>query len=160
MADSTPAFSAQEISELAQANANLFLFSTLAFLKEHDIPIHEWTSFLQIRLASRWEGRQSFKAHDIATLVGKNLLSGGATLLRLDGNDNHAEVELAWEGLRQYIKAFPPLTHDDFVPMLDFYATLTKRMGYHYHCAWEEPRIHITITKKGSVADPSQAPEQ
>ncbi len=160
MTDSPAPFSTGELHALAQANANLFLFSTLAFLKEHHIPTHEWTDFLRIRLEPLWQTRQALKAVEIATLIGKNLVSAGARLVQLDGTDERAEVLVEWDVVHQYINRFAPLTPDDFAPMLEFYGALTERMGYHYHCAWNNPIIHITITNRNIVSEPRHAPYQ
>lgn len=155
MPNSTSAFTTEAILPFARANANMFLFSTLAFLKERNIPITEWTSFLTEHLAPRWETRRHYTARDIATLIAMNLASGGAELVRLDGDDHNAEVELTWD-VQPYIDSFQPLTREDFTHMLRFYGDIIEPMGYTYHCNWDNPTIKIVLSQQGNVSASSE----
>ena len=89
-----PHFTPERILEQAQGNLTAIICTTIAYLKERGLPLDDYTSFVGRSFAPTWDSMQAASAKDVAEMAALNLVSGGAHVLQLTGDEQQAEAVL------------------------------------------------------------------
>jgi hypothetical protein len=85
-------YTAEELLEQAQNNAQASLVATVAFLQERSIPLEEWAAFLGSRFAVAWEDEDPWSADEFLDAMMANYRSLGATVVSADLGPARAEA--------------------------------------------------------------------
>ena len=145
MSEQTMPFTFDVLNQVAETNVCISLFMATAFLKERGIPISEYSAFMRDRLGPGWEHLRGRGAKVFAVPVALNLISTGATLVELSGDERRAEVVVE-QNIQPWLDD-AGLTRDDFRPMLEFFALLAEGLGLHCSWSWEGNRESWTFTQ-------------
>ncbi|HEX2916335.1 MAG TPA: hypothetical protein VH186_36575 [Chloroflexia bacterium] len=86
-------FSVEELAHSASINYQAFMLGSIAYLKEKNLPVEEWSNFLAEIFASYWPAFAStFGAFELAKTTGLILVAGGGRLTLLEGNQHSSRV--------------------------------------------------------------------
>jgi hypothetical protein len=85
-------YSAEELLEQAQQNAQAALIATVAFLLEREIPAETWAAFVGDRFAVAWEDEEPWGADEFLDAMLANYRSLGATVVSADLGPERAEA--------------------------------------------------------------------
>jgi hypothetical protein len=145
MAEQTSSFTATEVSEQAQANLSAIIAGTMAFVKARGIPVSEWTTYLAHLFAPGWGEVRSEGATAIARAAALNMVSGGATLVEIVGDEQRAVAVVDWD-VQSHIDWLPTLSQDDFRNMPAIFATIAEHLGMHYESSWDGNRVTMIFS--------------
>jgi hypothetical protein len=144
-------FGLEQIWERGQDNFQHVLFGTIAYLKENDLSIEDWATNLGRRLAPGWG--HGYGARDVVERAALNVVSAGASLRSLAGNDEWAECvvadwppqgKLASERLSRYFG----LSQDDADPFWEVFRPIAEYLGFAYEWHREsEQKLSFTFWK-------------
>ena len=139
-------FTAEELSQQAQGNANALAFLALAYLKEKGQSAAEWADFFGRRVAPGWEGLHGQGAHAAARVIALNVASVGATVHRLSGDEQQAEVTVSgWPA--QDMLEFTGLTKADATPMWDVFRPIAAYLNLRYEWQEEGEQVRLRLSQ-------------
>ncbi len=85
-------FDRELILEHAQGNAMGFVLATITFCRERGIPVEEWSAFVGERFARGWSELRGQGARAAMEVLALNIVSCGASLEALTGDESRAEA--------------------------------------------------------------------
>jgi hypothetical protein len=85
-------YSAEDLLEQAQSNAQAALIATVAFLLDRQIPLDEWVAFLGERFAIAWEDEEPWGADEFLDAMLANYRSLGAEVLTVSFDPERSEA--------------------------------------------------------------------
>jgi hypothetical protein len=85
-------YSAEELLEQAQQNAQASLIATVAFLLEREIRPEAWAAFIGDRFALAWDGEEPWAADEFLDAILANYRSLGATVVSVELRPDRAEA--------------------------------------------------------------------
>lgn len=142
----SPDFSADELYQQAQGNANAFMLVTMAYLKRTGGSVASWTNFAGEQLAPGWREAADADASQLARMWALNFASVGGAVESLEGDAHQATVVVSnWpsdEDLRDM-----NLTREDIDPFFDIGNNLLRDIGAKITRSREGNRMTFTIKK-------------
>lgn len=142
----SPDFSADELYQQAQGNANAFMLVTMAYLKRTGGSVASWTNFAGEQLAPGWREAADADASQLARMWALNFASVGGAVESLEGDAHQATVVVSnWpsdEDLRDM-----NLTREDIDPFFDIGNNLLRDIGAKITRSREGNRVTFTIKK-------------
>jgi hypothetical protein len=135
------AFTPEQILESAQGNVNGLCLVAIAYLKEHNLSLDEFWSFVGHRLAPSWG--QGASADEVASGAALNMVSGGCKLRLLSGDESKAEAVLA-EWPPEGDLTFFGLTQQEADSVWGIFGPIAESLGYEY--AWHRQGDQVTMT--------------
>lgn len=148
------AFSPLQIAERGEDNFQHVLFGTIAYLKVHDLSVEEWARHLGELFAPGWG--HGYSARAIAERAALNVVSAGATLRSLMGNDDWAECVVGdWppEGklASDRMHHFFGLSTGDVDGFWEVFRPIADRLGFDFEWYREsEQKLSFTFTRRPS----------
>lgn len=143
---SAPDFSADELYQHAQGNANAFMLVTMAYLKRTGGSIASWTNFAGEQVAPGWRDAADADASQLARIWALNFASVGGAVESLDGDAHQATAAVSnWPSdvdLRDM-----NLTREDIDPFFDIGKVIMSSVNATMTWTREGNRVTFTITK-------------
>jgi hypothetical protein len=145
-------FGPLQVSERGQDNFQHVMFATIAYLKEHDLPVEEWAMDLGRRFAPGWGHGHSARA--FMEKAALNVVSAGASLRSLSGNDLWAECVVGdWppQGklASERFSRFFGLTQADVDPFWEVFRPIASYLGFRYEWHREtEQKLSFTFWRE------------
>lgn len=142
-------FGPLEIAEQGQDNFQDVVFGTIAYLKRRGMSVEEWAIFLGEQFAHAWE--QGHGARDFMEKAALNVVSAGASLRSLSGNDVWAESVVGdWppEGKlsSEKFSHFFGLTQEEVDPFWEVFRPIAHYLGFEYEWHREsEQKLSFTF---------------
>lgn len=142
-------YTAEELLEQAQMDAQATIMATALFLHRRGIPLDEWAAFLGETFALAWNDSVSWEAGEFLDAMLTNLRALGATVVSAQLGIDHAEAVVSGfpdPELSELFSIDPALTlrYNDAAKVLAANVGLTwewKRVG---------KRTHYTVRQNGS----------
>ncbi len=142
----SPDFSAEELYQHAQGNANAFMLVTMAYLKSTGGSVASWTKFAGEQLAPGWREAASQDATQLARMWALNFASVGGTVESFEGDAHRATVVISnWpteEDLREL-----NLTREDVDPFFGIGDAILPVVSAKFTWSREGNRVTYVITK-------------
>ena len=88
-------FSQEEIGQQAQENANALTLVTIAYLTSKNLDVDEYAEYVGSKFAPGWAEMQGMPASALARVAALNMVSVGATLKSLSGDDTKASAVIS-----------------------------------------------------------------
>lgn len=121
-----------ELLQQAQGNANAVTAATLLYVRENGHSIEHFAAFVGDAFADAWMGLKGAGALDVAQATAFNPVSLGATLVSLDGHDDHASTVVDLAPLLHDAAAFG-VSADDLATMWRvFMERIADRIGFRF----------------------------
>lgn len=140
---SAPMFSAEELQQQSQGNANAFFLTTIAYLTRTGGSVASWAHFTGELFAPSWREATSADASQLARIWALNFASVGATVEALEGDGRSATVAFSnWpsdEDLRDM-----NLNREDVDPFFDIGNAIMAFVGA--KISWSRAGDHVTFT--------------
>lgn len=144
------AFTPDEIAERGQDNFQHVLFGTVAYLKARGLSVEDWAAFLGELFAPGWH--QGRSAREVTERAALNVVSAGAELRSLTGNDGWAECvvgnwppsgKLASERMHHYFGLDPA----DVDPFWEVFRPIADTLGFDYEwCRESGGKVSFTFS--------------
>ena len=134
-------FTTEQILGAAQGNVNGLCLVAIAYLKEHNLSLDEFWSFVGHQFAPGWE--QGASAKEVASGAVLNMVSGGCKLHSLSGDESKAEAVLGGWPSDESLTDFG-LTQEEADSVWGVFGPIAESLGYEY--AWHRQGDHITLT--------------
>ncbi len=151
MSDATPtAFSAEHLAEQAQGNVTAFILTTLAYLKDRHLSPDDYVTYVGQRFAASWDELQGRPVTEITRMAALNVVSAGAVLHALSGDDTQAEAVVTGWPSEEWCAAVG-LTLDDLDPFWNIYAPIADYLGLAY--SWQRHGEAVTLRFTRTRAD-------
>lgn len=145
-------FTSEQIADRGMDNFQHVLFGTIAYLKERNLSVEDWATFLGRLFAPGWG--HGYSARDFMQRAALNVVSAGAEARSLSGNDSWAECvvanwppdgKLASDRLSHYFG----LTQDDADPFWEIFGPIAEYLGFHYEWHREsEQKLSFTFWRE------------
>ncbi len=123
----------EELHQAAAGNFNGLMFTTFEFLKQHQIPLLEYTHYIGKRFAETWT--PGLTAYQLAEGMAVNMVSVGARLEELAGDETQS---------RLVVTGWPPLgaveAFSGSLEEADQFAGLVKHIAENQNCVLELQR--------------------
>lgn len=146
------AFTPEQISERGKDNFQQLMFATIAFLRHRGVSIDEWATFVGEQLAPGWG--LGYGAREFMERAALNVVSAGASLRSLSGNDEWAESvvgdwppqgTLASERFSYYFG----LKQVDVDPFWEIFRPIADFLGFDYEWHREsEQKLSFTFSRR------------
>lgn len=121
-----------ELLQQAQGNANAVTAATILYVRENGPSIEHFAAFVGDAFAGAWMELKDAGALDVAQAAAFNPVSLGATLVALDGNDDHASTVVDVSPLLHDAVAFG-VSDDDVATMWRvFMERIADRIGFRF----------------------------
>jgi hypothetical protein len=134
-------FTPEEILQQAQGNLTGVLLVVVAYLKEHALSIDEFCAFAGHRFAPGWQ--QGRTAKEVARSAALNMVSAGAKLRSLSGDESQAEAVLGgWPS--EDALAFYGVSQEDADILWGPMVTIAEHLGFDYE--WHRQGDESTMT--------------
>jgi hypothetical protein len=140
--DSKPTFTPKQITEMAQENANAFALASVAFLRERDISIDEFATYIGRCFAPGWEEMRGKTAREVAHLTALNMASVGAEVLSLTGDGSQAHLVIADWPSKDFCEFFS-LSQSDVDPIWNLYEPVARYLDFNY--TWKRRGDEVTM---------------
>jgi hypothetical protein len=127
--DKDVTFTAEEISEQAQGNANFLYFTSISYLKEHSLSIDEYWAFFGEKAALTWA--QGLTARDLAIGAARNWVAFGGELRAISGDESKAEAVLTGWPSEEDLEFFD-LTQEEADVGWGCFEQIAEHQGYRY----------------------------
>jgi len=137
-------FSPEEITQSAKRNAHLFCFANVVCAKAHGLSPSEYWNFIGREYTPLWEQGQSVPA--IARRAARNMLSVGATLQALAGDESQAEVVMTDWPAPDTTAQFG-LTQAEADAVFDIFGPIATSLGCRYQWQRRGDAIIMTFNK-------------
>lgn len=142
----SPNFSAEELYQHAQGNANAFMLVTMAYLKRTGGSVASWTNFAGEQLAPGWREAASQDAAQLARMWALNFASVGGAVESLEGDAHEAVVVMSnWpaeDDLREL-----HLTREDIDPFFGIGDAILPIVNATITWSREGNRVTFTVKK-------------
>jgi hypothetical protein len=89
-----PQVSTEDLLAQAQGNSSAFFIITVAYLKDRGLGVGDWATYVGQRFASTWS--RDMSARDVAEAFAVNIMSNGATIFGISGDEQQAELHCQW----------------------------------------------------------------
>ena len=146
------AFAPLQVAERGQDNFQHVLFGTIAHLKENDLSVEEWALSLGALFAPGWG--HGYSARAIAERAALNVVSAGASLRSVTGNDDWAECVVGdWPPQGKLssdrMHHFFGLTTHDVDPFWEVFRPIAEHLGFDYEWHREsEQKLSFTFWRE------------
>lgn len=140
--DSKPAFTPQQITDMAQENANAFALASVAFLREHKISIDDFATFVGQCYAPGWEEMRGKTAREVAQLTALNMASVGADVRSLTGDGTQAHLVIVDWPPKDFCEFFS-LSPSEVDPLWNLYEPIARYLGFNY--TWKRRGDEVTL---------------
>jgi hypothetical protein len=151
MSDATNTeFASEELLSQAQGNATAMALTAIAFLKERNIPADEFTAYVGRSFALGWEELRGQGVKDVARMVALNMVSVGASLRSLSGDDTHAEVLIAGWPDNESLSELG-LTQSDSEVLWNLWEPIMEYLGISY--AWQRHDEAVKMSLKREITE-------
>jgi hypothetical protein len=135
-------FTSEQLYKQAQGNLAGFILGTMAYLKEQGRTPEEWATFIGNRFAPGWEFLKGQGAKAAMQSVVVNLLSAGASLHSLTGDDVQAEAIIADWPSADALEFFG-LTQEDADPLHSIFTPIAAFLHLRYE--WQRAGNQVTF---------------
>jgi hypothetical protein len=144
-------YSAGELLEQAQQNAQATIMATALFLHRKHVPLEEWTAFLGETFALAWDDQREWDAGEFLDAILTNLRALGATVVSADLGVDRAEavtVGFPDPALAELLSIDPAIS----VRFHDATRVLAEKLGLTWTWQRERERVRLTVTRPESGA--------
>ena len=136
-------FTSEQLMSQAQGNATFIGLATIAYLRENNLDINEYSLSVGQRFAPGWMAMQDRGARDIAQIAALNMVSVGGTLESFSGDGSQAEVVISgWPAAEAL--AFFKLEYDVFESFWNIFQPIAEALGFQYN--WQREGDEVTMT--------------
>lgn len=142
-------YTAAELLEQAQANAQAMIMGTALFLHQKGIPLEEWASALGATFALAWDDERDWEAGEFMDAMLTNLRALGATVLTAELGIDRAEASTMGFPDPQLSELFsidPALS----AKFNDAARTLAVKVGLVWEWKRERDRIRYVVRQAGA----------
>ena len=137
------AFTEEEVVEQAKANVTGSGLALLIYAREHGESPETAARWLGAMFAPGWEEMRGKGARTVARMAALNIVSSGATLLKLDGEEDRAEATVVgWPGDDEL--EFFGVTLDEADAMFTVFEPIAEALGLQYR--WLRQGDAVTMT--------------
>jgi hypothetical protein len=147
--DMSTEFTSEELLSQAQGNATALALSAIAFAKERNISADEFTAFVGQRFAPLWEELRGQGVKDVARMVALNMVSVGASLRSLSGDDTHAEVLIAEWPDNDFMGELG-VTQSDSEAMWNLWNPIMEYLGIRYAWQRQDEAVKMTLEREST----------
>ena len=143
MPDEKTIFTPEQIAEQAQGNATAVTLVTIAYLREHNLAVDEYATYVGRRFAPGWAEMQGRPPKDIAQAAALNMVSVGGTLQSLSGDNSRAQAVIrGWPSADW--RTYFALDQADIDPMWNMFRPIAESLGFQYE--WTRQGDEVTMT--------------
>lgn len=143
MTDSTLPFTDVEVCDQAKLNARIFPLLVMVYAKHQGQTPEAALNDLGGVVAPGWDELRGKGALAVARTTALNLASIGATVERLDGDENQAETTVSDWPLEEDLE-FCGLTRTETDALFASWSTITDHLGLRY--AWRRDGNRVTLS--------------
>jgi hypothetical protein len=131
----------EDLLDHAEENITGLILATAAYCKARNLSFADWVAFVGNHFAPTWEELKGQGAIDVAHRVAFNLLTAGAAVEALSGDDKRAEVRCTWPFEEDL--DFLDVSRDDLDPFFDVFGPIANHLG----CRYDHQRVgeHVTM---------------
>lgn len=148
MSDATSAeFMPEELLSQAQGNATALALTTIAYLKERNLPVDEYFEFVGRRFAPGWEELRGQPVADVARAAALNMVSVGGSLRSLAGDDARAEVLIA-EWPEDELSSALQLGRSDSEAVWNIFEPIMEYLGIRYAWQHQDDAVKMTFERE------------
>lgn len=136
-------FTSEQLMNQAQGNATAIGLATVAYLRDNNLNVNEYSLSVGQRFAPGWAGMQDRGARNIAQAAALNMVSVGGTLESFSGDDSRAEAVISgWP--EADLLAFFGLDYADFESFWNVFQPIADSLGVQY--SWQRQGDRVTMT--------------
>jgi len=133
-------FTPEQILESAQGNVNHLCLVMVAYLKEHNLSLNEFWSFVGRISVPTWG--QGLSTTDVALGAAINMVSGGCELRASSGDESKAEAVLGGWPSEESLE-FYGLTQQEADSVWGVFGPIAESQGYDYE--WHRQGDQVTM---------------
>ncbi len=139
-------FSQEQITQRSMENTTGFILANLAYLRERGQSVDEWAAAIGQLFAPGWEDIKGQGARAAMEQIALNVVSGGATLDSLSGDENHAEAVVSgWPP--QDFAQFLGLWEADIEPFWGIFGPIAEYLGLQYEYQRQDGRVTFKLSR-------------
>ena len=139
-------FSQEEIGQQAQENANALTLATISYLVSNGLDVDDYANYVGRMFAPGWAEMQGMGASAFARIAALNMLSVGATLKSLSGNDMKASAVISGWPSEEGMSFFGvDSAHADAV--MRIFGPIAEHLGYRFATGRAGEEVTMTFTK-------------
>jgi hypothetical protein len=142
-------YTAEELLEQAQSNAQALILATALFLHQKGISLDEWTTSLGNTFALAWNDAQGWEAGEFLDAMLTNLRSLGATVLSSQLGIDHAEAAITDfpdPSLCEFLSIDPALA----LRYNDAAKVIAAKVGLEWEWKRVRDRLHFVVRRAGA----------
>ena len=119
----------------------------VAYLKEHNLSLEEFWSFVGRMFAPAWE--RGLSAKDVALQIAVNMVSGGCDLRSSSGEESQAQAVLGGWSSEESLEYFG-LTQGEADSVWGVFGPIAESYGYDYEWHRQGEEVKISVSNKRS----------
>lgn len=123
----------EELSPRGSGNYQALMFTTLEFLKLHQISILEYARYIGERYSETWA--PNLTAYQLAQGMAFNFMSIGAKVEEIQGDENESCIVVTGWPNAEHLAAFSGSVED-----VDLFTQLVSKIAEHQNCSFEMKR--------------------
>jgi hypothetical protein len=142
-------YSAEELLELAQSNAQATILATALFLHQKGVPLDEWAAAIGKTFALAWSDAKPWEAGEFLDAMLTNLRSLGATVVSAQLGIDRAEAVVTGfpdPGLSELLSIDPALA----VRYNDAARVIAAKVGLVWEWKRSRNRLYLVVRQAGT----------
>ncbi len=139
-------FTPEQLLDQARGNATALTLATVAFFKMQGLALEQLVNFMGTQLARGWETMRGQGAISTMNFVALNMVSVGAKLESLNGDETHATAIISNWPPRQWLDYFG-LTTKDVDAWADLFKPIAASLDLHYERSSDGEKIIYTLSR-------------
>ncbi len=140
-------FTSDQLLEQARGNATALTLATFAFFKAQGWALEQLVDFMGTQLARGWETMRGQGAINTMDFVALNMVSYGAKLESLAGDDSKATAIISNWPPRQWLDYFG-LTAKDVDAWADLFKPIAASLNLNYERSNDGEKLVYTISRQ------------
>lgn len=142
-------YSAEDLLEQAQSNAQATIVATVWFLKQRGIPIEEWAAAIGGTFARLWDEHRTWEAGEFLDAMLTNFRSLGMTVVSSELGIDRAEAIVTGFPDPFYTEAFG-VEPADALRYVDAARTIAAKIGFVWEWTPQRDRHHLLVRRAGT----------
>lgn len=141
-----PKITVEDINQQAADNLNSLMFTTIEFLKQHQISILDYAHFIGKRLAGSWT--PNLTALELAKGMVVVMISWGGKVEELKGDENESQFVVTGWPPKDILEAYSG-NLADADQYLQMAGDVAENQGCSFESTWQDDRVIMKFTHKG-----------
>jgi hypothetical protein len=139
-------FTNDELLQQAKANAQALALVAIGYIKEKELPLDEFWSFVGEKFTLGWDALQGLGARVAMRMFALNMVSVGGTLESLSGDEARAEAIIADWPSPDLVQAFG-VSRGDVDRMYAVFQPIAGFLGLRYEWRRQGDRVTLILSQ-------------